>query len=281
MEEHTNDVATHYARDSLIQSILDGLRADGKDLDALTIDDLQMVDEFHTRGRQTTTEVFALTEFSPHHTVIDLGSGIGGPARYIAHTIGCRVSGIDLTTSFVATANKLSELTGLTDLARFQVASALDTPFDDDTFDRAVTIQMQMGIADKNAFYREVFRILKPGGAFVYQDFVAGPNDGPLNMPTPWASEQHHSHLYLPNDLRKAIEASGLVNELWRDITEEMKAWQDQQNASPKTDGPRPTLGIHLVLGPTASEKRQNTQKNLTEGRIGYVQAVFRKLASS
>ena len=65
MEEHTNDVAAHYARDSLTQSILDGLRADGKDLDTLTIDDLQMVDEFHTRGRQTTREVVALTEFSP------------------------------------------------------------------------------------------------------------------------------------------------------------------------------------------------------------------------
>ena len=193
MEKHANDVAAHYARDSLTQSILDGLRADGRELNALTIDDLQMVDEFHTRGRQTTIGVIALTKSSPHHTVVDMGSGIGGPARYIAHTIGCWVSGIDLTASFVATANKLSELTSLADRARFQLASALDTPFDDDTFDGAVTIQMQMGIADKNAFYREVFRILKPGGAFVYQDFVAGPNDGPLNMPTPWASELHHS----------------------------------------------------------------------------------------
>lgn len=281
MEEHTNAVATHYARDHLFKNILEGLRADGKDLDRLSIDDLQMVDEVHTRGRQTTTEVAQLADFSPDHAVVDLGSGVGGPARYIAQTFGCRVSGIDLTESFVAAANQLSELTGLSDRTHFQTGSALATPFEDAAFDRAVTIQMQMGIADKEAFYREVFRILKPGGVFVFQDIVAGPEEGPLITPTPWASEEHHSYLYRPDVLRSAIEASGLVNELWRESTEEMKAWQRQQKAAPKPEGPRPNLGIHLVLGPTAPEKRRNSQRNLMEGRIGYVQAKFRRPAST
>ncbi|MEC7573872.1 MAG: methyltransferase domain-containing protein, partial [Pseudomonadota bacterium] len=164
MEAHTDSVAAHYARENLSDAICSAIEADGKDLSALTVDDLQMVDKFHTRGRQTTVEVVGLMDFEPGHQVVDLGSGLGGPARYIASLFDCQVSGIDLTSSFVDAARRLSELVGLVGKTQFHNGSALETPFDDACFDRAVTIQMQMGIADKAAFYREVFRILKPGG---------------------------------------------------------------------------------------------------------------------
>lgn len=277
MESHTDDIASHYARDKLSDDILSALEADGKDLSSLTIDDLQMVDEVHTRGRETTAEVVGLTDFAPNHRVVDLGSGIGGPSRYVARTYGCHVTGIDLTESFVAAATRLSDLVGMHDCTEFQTGSALETPFEDGAFDRALTIQMQMGIADKERFYREVFRILKPGGYFVFQDIVAGPTEGPILTPTPWASVPDHSFLYSPNALRKAIEMTGFINEIWRDTTEDMKAWQAAQRSRPRPSGPRPATGIHLVLGPTAGEKRKNSQKNLMEGRIGYIQAVFRK----
>jgi len=277
MERHTEAIAAHYAQENLIETILSAFETDGKDLSALTIDDLQMVDEVHTRGRETTAEVVGLTDFEALHRVVDLGSGVGGPARYIAATYGCQVTGIDLTRSFVDAANRLSELVGLADRARFRAGSALAAPFDDDAFERAVTIQMQMGIADKEALYREVFRILKPGGVFVFQDIVAGPTEGPIHTPTPWASLPEQSFLYPPEKLRGAIEAAGLECDLWRDTTAEMKAWQERQRTRPPPEGPRPALGIHLVLGPTAGEKRRNSQKNLMEDRIGYVQGAFRK----
>ncbi|MDP7390846.1 MAG: class I SAM-dependent methyltransferase, partial [Alphaproteobacteria bacterium] len=100
MEAHTDSVAAHYARENLSDAICSAIEADGKDLSALTVDDLQMVDEFHTRGRQTTVEVVGLMDFEPGHQVVDLGSGLGGPARYIASLFDCQVSGIDLTSSF-------------------------------------------------------------------------------------------------------------------------------------------------------------------------------------
>jgi len=270
MEKHTDAIAAHYERDNLADAIVAALEADGKDLSALSIDDLQMVDEVHSRGRETTLQVVALTDFSPEHKVVDLGSGLGGPARYIAKTFGCQVTGIDLTGSFVDAANRLSELLGMTDSTDFQSGSALETPFDDNCFDRAVTIQMQMGIADKERFYQEVFRILKPGGIFIFQDIVAGPTEGPIHTPTPWASVPEQSFLYAPETLHKAIEGAGFETEIWRDSTPEMKAWQAQQNTGLN-------VGIHLVFGSTAGEKRKNSQRNQNEDRIGYIQAAFRK----
>lgn len=280
MENHTGAIAAHYARDNLIQNILDALQADGIDLSTLSPDELQLVDEIHTRGRQTTEEVVALTSFAAEHHVVDLGSGVGGPARHIAGRFGCQVTGIDLTESFVTAANRLSDLVGLADRTRFHTGSALSTPFDDAIFDRALTIQMQMGIADKAALYAEIFRILKPGAAFVFQDIVAGPTAGPIHTPTPWASVPDQSFLARPDELRRLIEAAGFACELWRETTDEMKAWQTRQSARAKgsqTEAPRPALDIQLVLGPTAGEKRRNSQRNLLEDRIGYVQAVFRK----
>ena len=277
MEKHTDAIAAHYERDNLADAIVAALEADGKDLSALNIDDLQMVDEVHSRGRETTLQVVALTDFSPEHKVVDLGSGLGGPARYIAKTFGCQVTGIDLTGSFVDAANRLSELLGMTDSTDFQSGSALETPFDDNCFDRAVTIQMQMGIADKERFYQEVFRILKPGGIFIFQDIVAGPTKGPIHTPTPWASMPEQSFLYAPETLHKAIEGAGFETEIWRDSTPEMKAWQAQQNTAPRPEGPRLNVGIHLVFGSTAGEKRKNSQRNQNEDRIGYIQAAFRK----
>lgn len=277
MEKHTDAIAAHYERDNLADAIVAALEADGKDLSALSIDDLQMVDEVHSRGRETTLQVVALTDFSPEHKVVDLGSGLGGPARYIAKTFDCQVTGIDLTDSFVDAANRLSELLGMTDSTDFQSGSALETPFDDNCFDRAVTIQMQMGIADKERFYQEVFRILKPGGIFIFQDIVAGPTEGPIHTPTPWASVPKQSFLYAPETLHKAIEGAGFETEIWRDSTPEMKAWQAQQNTAPRPEGPRLNVGIHLVFGSTAGEKRKNSQRNQNEDRIGYIQAAFRK----
>jgi SAM-dependent methyltransferase len=277
MEAHTKDIAAHYERTNLADTIVAALEADGKDFSTLTIDVLQMVDEVHSRGRETTLQVVALKDFSPEYNVVDLGSGLGGPARYIAKTFVCQVTGIDLTESFVFAANRLSELLGMRDQAGFQTGSALETPYDENNFDRAITIQMQMGIADKERFYREVFRILKPGGIFVFQDIVAGPRKGPIHTPTPWASVPEQSFLYAPDALHKAIKAAGFETVIWRNSTPEMKTWQARQNLVPQPKGPRPNVGIHLVFGPTASEKRKNSQKNQTEDRIGFIQAAFRK----
>ncbi|MCG8559107.1 MAG: methyltransferase domain-containing protein [Hyphomicrobiales bacterium] len=276
METHTQAVAGHYDQDDIAGAIRAALQRAGKDLDALTIDDLAPADEVHTRGRKATEEVASLTTFAPEMEVVDVGSGVGGPARYLAQTFGCRVTGIDLTPVFSAAANALTELVGLADRVRFETGSALEMPFDGGRFDRAWTVQMQMNIADKPRLYGEIHRVLKPGGRLVFQDIVEGPG-GPLILPVPWASEAGHSHLVPAGALRAAVLDAGFKEVLWRDISEAQRDWTRRQGEKPKPETP-PEVDIHLVLGPDTTLKRANSSQCLMEDRIGFVQGVFEKV---
>lgn len=274
METHTKNVAGHYGSEDIRGRVRDAIQSSGLDPSRITIDDLAQMDEVHTRGREATAEVAGLTEFVPDMHVVDVGCGVGGPARFLASHYGCRVTGIDLTAAFIDTAEYLTELTGLTDRVTFECASALDMPFEAASFDLAWTVQMQMNIADKAALYDEIHRVLKPGGRLVFQDIVKGP-DGEITLPVPWASAYDHSHLVPPDVLREHILDAGFEELIWRDTTEAQKAWSRAQ--ADKPPGEKPLLGIDLVLGPDAKTKRINSGRSLMAGAIGFVQGVFEK----
>ncbi len=112
MSETTSDVGRHYGRGGLLDRILAALPETGKDIDRLTIVDLAPADEFHSLQRLATAELARLLAPAAADRVIDVGSGIGGPARYLAATYGCSVTGIDITPDFVATAVELTRRTG-------------------------------------------------------------------------------------------------------------------------------------------------------------------------
>src|SRR3984957_12252554 len=178
----TEQVAQHYGKGGLLERILAALVEAGKDLDQLTIDDLAPVDEFHSRRRLATQELAAMLAPSATDHVIDIGSGLGGPSRYVATTYGCRVSGIDLTPEFVETAVALTARVGLSDRVDFRVGSALDLPFADGRFACAWSQNVAMNIADRPRYYAEMHRVLRPGGRLAMQDVAKG-NDGALDFP--------------------------------------------------------------------------------------------------
>src|SRR6266436_4746410 len=121
--------------------------------------------------------------------VLDVGSGIGGPARYFAAEHGCRVTGIDLTEEFVRVARSLTARTKLDGLVEFRQGSALEMPFERESFDRAYMIHVGMNIADKAGIFREVRRVLKAGGLFTVFDIVRA-KDGAMQYPVPWAASE-------------------------------------------------------------------------------------------
>jgi len=149
----TDAVAQHYGSDGLLDRILDALRQAGKDPDHLTIDDLAPVDEFHSRRRKATEELARMLAPAATDHVLDIGSGIGGPSRYLAARFGCRVSGIDLTPEFVATAEALTGRVGLSERVDFRQGSALALPFPDASFDLAWSQNVAMNIADRPRWY--------------------------------------------------------------------------------------------------------------------------------
>jgi SAM-dependent methyltransferase len=269
-DEH--EIERHYASGGLWEHIEAALVAAGKDLGALSVDDLAPVDEFHTRGRIATRELCELAEIEPGSRVLDVGSGLGGPARHLATSHGCDVTGIDLSLEFCEVARELTRRTGLEASVRFVRGNALSLPFADESFDLVWTLQAQMNISDKPRFYREIARVLKRGGRFVFQDICAG-NGEPLQMPVPWASAPGQSFLVPPPELRAAVAEAGLAERTFRDVT---KATLEFRKAHPPPAEP-PLLGTHLVLGERARDKQKNSAANLSAGRLSFVQGLFTK----
>jgi ubiquinone/menaquinone biosynthesis C-methylase UbiE len=234
-----------------------------------------MLDQFHTRGLAATAELARLAAITSDDSVLDVGSGIGGPARFLAATCGCRVSGVDLSEPFVEAARYLTERTGQEEQVSFQTGSALALPFAGGRFDVVSLQHVAMNIADRAGLYREVRRVLRPGGRFATYDVVS--NSGEVEYPVPWARTPATSFLMTAASTREAIEAAGFRTLVWQDDTLAAKEWVMRLRAS----GPPPSPNLGVVMGPDFAELSANLGRNLLQGRIGILTAVFETSANA
>jgi ubiquinone/menaquinone biosynthesis C-methylase UbiE len=276
MDRNAIAVESHYAHGKVLSAIVDGLRAAGKDVTKLSPADLAAVDEFHIRGREATVELAARAALKPGLRVLDVGSGLGGSARYLAAEHGCRATGIDLTQEYVDTANALAKMVGVDALVNYRRASALDIPEAGGSFDAVWTEHVQMNIADKRRFYGEIARVLTTGGRLIFHDIFRG--HGELHYPVPWADMSSISFLATADEVREILQSVGLRLLDWEDTSARSLEWFTAAVQRMRASGP-PPLGIHLLMGDTAFAKLDNMLRNLREGRIVVAQAVAEKLA--
>lgn len=258
-------VIAHYGRADLLDRIDTALRQAGKDPQRPTIDDLAPVDEFHSRGREATKELAALLPADIDTEVLDVGSGLGGPARFLAATHGLKIVGIDLTPDYVAVAQELTRRCGLADRVRFLTADATDLPFPPASFAAAYTQHVAMNIEDKQALYADVARVLRPGATFVVYDILKGPG-GPVRYPTPWSADGSTSFLVDLPTLESLLEAAGFRVDERFDRRAESVEWFEAR-ATAAASGPPPT-GIHLLLGPLFGPAFTNLTANLRDARV-------------
>jgi ubiquinone/menaquinone biosynthesis C-methylase UbiE len=267
-------VAKHYTHGSLQQAILDALKAMGKDPEHFSATDLSTGDELHLGWLPATAALAKDLGLGPGLHVLDVGSGVGGPARFFAETHRCRVTGIDLTEEFVQVATELTRRCGLSDLVSFRQGSALDLPFGAGTFDAATLIHVGMNIADKTRLFENVRRVLKPGALFgVYEVMRAG--EGELPYPMPWAQTPETSFVETPDTYRRLLSGAGFKIEREENRREFVLDLARQMREKAEKHG-TPPLSQQVLLGPAFRERIGNVMAALERGIIAPVQILAR-----
>ena len=274
MAEDVGAIERNYGRNGLIARTLAAINAAGLDPDALTRDDLQPMDEFHIRGRIATRELAALTHLALDTHVLDVGCGVGGPARTLAAEFGCRVTGLDLIADYCQLAEFLTAATGLSDQITVRCGSALEMPFDDGVFDAAWMQHVSMNIEGKERLFGEIHRVLRSQGVLALHEVYAGPA-GSRHYPVPWAADASIDFLVTQEETRRTIEATGLREIEWTDVTEKSREWFRNMLAA-RRSGPPPPLGLHLLVSDFPA-RAANVLRNLEERRITVAMAVFGK----
>lgn len=260
-------VATHYCRPKLMDAIEAGLQELDIGPSHLRPIDLAPVDEFHTAGRLATLKALNLFPVKDAMHVLDAGAGLGGTARVLAKERGCRVTGLDLCRDYVDAARKLTERMGLAEQCQFEHGSVLDMPFEDASFDAALSFHVAMNIADRQRFYAELARTTRAGAPLCIFDVMKGPTDGML-YPVPWAETDATSFLK-DRDVTVALLAEAgfdiIAEENLRDLA--VSYFREARRNAAGTNAP-PPLGLHLLTGANSPVKFANYLEGLENYQI-------------
>jgi SAM-dependent methyltransferase len=265
MTSATTTVQEHYGRGGLLGRIEAALRANGEPVEKFAVEALYPIDQLHSRQLAATKDHLARLQLDESKRVLDVGSGIGGPARYMAATFGCRVTGIDLTEEFVAVARELTRRCGLSQQVAFERGDALAMPFADQSFDAASCLHVAMNIPDKRRLLAETSRVLRRGARLVWSVVVLGGIGEPL-YPVPWARDAGGSFLVAPDTLREAFADAGFAVLEWSDETK-----TNLDHAAALRAAGRPALGSlanQIVLGSDITEAVTNLNRNFVDGRL-------------
>jgi ubiquinone/menaquinone biosynthesis C-methylase UbiE len=269
-------VTAHYSRVDLLSRLNAALIEDGVDPDHPSIEALAPYDHLHGRGIEATTELARVIHAGPSDHILDIGSGIGGPARYFAKRFGCRVTGIDLTPGFCDVARCLTRLLDLHDKVLFEVGDASAMPFPHASFDGAYSMNVSMNVADKRAFYREIHRVLKPGAWLVLSEIAKGEGEEP-NYPTSWARSARTSFLSTPEQTRQGLLDTGFEMIRLHSTLEEARAFGARSRAMVERGGKPPHRAVMLVHGEIATQAIANVSRALFEGRFIPIEVLARK----
>lgn len=269
-----DEVVRHWTHGGLERAIRDGLAAMGRELESAQPEDLAAVDELHMGGHEATVHLAKRMGLKQGTSLLDIGSGLGGPARFFAGHYGCTVVGIDVTPEYVAVSELLTRTTGLTERVSFQVGSATDLPFGTARFDAATLVHVGMNIPDKNALCAEAARVLAPGGVFgVYEVMRVG--EGALAFPVAWADTAAMSFVEGPATYRRALHAAGFEIAAEEDRRDAALAFFRRMKAHMAESGP-PPLGLHIHMGRDAPLKVANMIANLERGIVAPIEMICR-----
>lgn len=275
---NAKSIAEHWGTGDIYALITSALSKTGKSLDSVTVEDLAPVDHFHARGFPATQELADRLPIKPGQHILDIGCGLGGPARYIAKRFQCRVSGIDITPSFVEAANKLTVLVGMEAQVKIELGDGQNLPYASSSFDGAYTQHVTMNVPDRSRFFAEAWRVLKPGAFFALTEHGLGPTGHP-HHPVPWSANGSGAYLVTPAETRTLLEQAGFEDIVIEDTGAKYLAGY-KAVIEKAEGGTLPDFGTHILMGETALQKTRNSARNIEEGRTHPIQVICRKAAS-
>jgi len=268
-------IADHWGRGDVYALIVSALAKMSKSLDGLTVEDLAPVDHFHARGFPATVELADRLPIKAGQHILDIGCGLGGPARYLAKRFQCKVSGIDITEPYVVAANKLTALLRMEGQVTTEHGDGQRLPYADVFFDGAYTQHVTMNVADRPRFFAEAFRVLKRGAFFALTEQGLGPKGNPY-YPSPWSADGSGAYLVTPSETRALLEAAGFEDIVLEDTGAQYVAGY-KAVIERAEKGALPPLGTHILMGETALQKTRNAARNIEEGRTHPIKLICRK----
>lgn len=272
-DEHA--ISDHWAQGDVFARILAAMEAASIPREGLTVEALAPLDHFHARGFAATKELADLLPIAPDQRILDIGCGIGGPARYLAHRFGCTVDGIDITAPFVEAANGLNRLTGLTGRVRIRLGNGAELPYPDQCFDGAYSLHVTMNVPDRAQFFGEAMRVLKPGAFFALTEHGLGPEGDP-HHPVPWSEDGSGAFLIRPAETVEHLRAAGFeAIEVAETGAEYLAGYRRIMELAEQ--GALPAFGTHILLGEGAPAKTRNAARNIAEGRTQPIRVLCRR----
>ncbi len=277
MSSAKTSIADHWAKGDVYGLIVTALSKTSMSMDNLTVEDLAPVDHFHARGFPATAELADQLPVKAGQRIADIGCGLGGPARYMAKRFRCAVYGIDITAPFVEAAKQLNRLLGMESQVIIEQGDGEALPYTDAFFDVAYSQHVTMNVENRERFFGEIFRVLKPEGFYALTEHGLGDKADP-RCPVPWSDDGSGAYLVTPQETRTLLERVGFQNVRMENTGAKYLASYKMMIEKAEA-GALPPLGIHLLMGETALEKMRNAARNIEEGRTHPIQVLCSKPA--
>ena len=270
-----SDIENFWTRGDIFSRVRQAMSESGLVNKDLEIEDLFPIDQYHARGIAATVDLGKRMPIKKNKRILDIGCGLGGPARYYAKEFECIITGIDITPSFVEIGNEFNKLTSMSDYVELLVGNGETLDFDNETFDGAYSQHVTMNISNREKFFSEAFRVLKKDSFFAFTEHGLGPEGNPI-FPLPWANSLEMSFLLPPQKTISILKDTGF-SDIKIIKTAEKYISGYEKLIGLKSENKIPVLGIHVIGGDSMNERSRNSMESIKENRTLPFEIVCKK----